>query len=62
MGNFRQLSPELWPLIDVRNLFLCLPPKGWETYCFSPGVWMSGCLDVRLSVRLSVTNRVRSVT
>ena len=26
------------------------PPKGWETYCFSPGV----CL--------SVTNRVRSVT
>ena len=25
---------------------LCLPPKGWETYCFSPGI--------RLSVRLSV--------
>ena len=22
MGKFRQLSPELWPLVDVRNLFL----------------------------------------
>ena len=22
MGKFRQLSPELWPLNDVRNLFL----------------------------------------
>ena len=22
MGKFRQLSPELWPLIDVKNLFL----------------------------------------
>ena len=21
MGKFRQLSPELWPLIDVKNLF-----------------------------------------
>ena len=21
MGKFGQLSPELWPLIDVRNLF-----------------------------------------
>ena len=21
MGKFRQLSPELWPLIDVRKLF-----------------------------------------
>ena len=21
MGKFRQLSPELWPLIDVRNSF-----------------------------------------
>ena len=21
MGNFRQISTELWPLIDVRNLF-----------------------------------------
>ena len=24
MGKFRQLSQELWPLIDVRNLFLSL--------------------------------------
>ena len=22
MGKFRQLSPELWPLIDVKNWFL----------------------------------------
>ena len=22
MGKFRQLSPELWPLVDIRNLFL----------------------------------------
>ena len=22
MGKFRQLSPELWPLIDVKNSFL----------------------------------------
>ena len=21
MGKFRQLSPELWPLIDIKNLF-----------------------------------------
>ena len=21
MGKFRQLSPELWPLIEVKNLF-----------------------------------------
>ena len=22
MGKFRLLSPELWPLVDVRNMFL----------------------------------------
>ena len=25
---------------------LCLPQKGWETYCFSPGVRQSVCLSV----------------
>ena len=44
------------------NRQLCLPPKGRETYCFSPCVCPSVCLSVRLSVCLSVTNRVRSIS
>ena len=35
--------------VSIVHFVLCLPPKGWETYCFSPGVRMSVCLSVCLS-------------
>ena len=41
-----------------RYFSLCPPLQGRATYCFSPGV----CQFVCLSVRLSVTNRVGSIT
>ena len=40
---------------------LCLPPSGSGDILFFPGR-PSVCLSVRPSVRLSVTNRVRSIT
>ena len=40
---------------------LCLPPLGSGDILFFPGR-PSVCLSVRLSVCLSVTNRVRSIT
>ena len=48
--------PELFQIFGISMLVVnyVSPRQGRETYCFSP------C--VRLSVRLSVTNRVRSVT
>ena len=33
MGKFRQLSPEFWPLLDIKNSFLV----DWEISCFAKG-------------------------
>ena len=32
MGKFRQLSPELWPLIDVKKMFFALYLKHFDLF------------------------------
>ena len=41
MGKFRQISTELWPLIDIRNWF-SLSIFGISLHIYTPGIYADG--------------------